>query len=69
MPEQSPFRASLCSSLRLVATGVQALLALAGEACTPALDNFLKKPLRLFPSQTGDLGTGARCVYRWAQRV
>jgi len=31
---------------------VQASLALAGEACTPAIGNALKNPLRWFPNKT-----------------
>ncbi|MDO9048797.1 MAG: hypothetical protein Q7U66_13840 [Methylobacter sp.] len=43
-----------------IATGVQALLALAGEACTPAISNRLDNSLA--GTQTGDLGVRRRCV-------
>ncbi|PPK76137.1 hypothetical protein B0F87_104229 [Methylobacter tundripaludum] len=34
-----------------IATGVQALLALAGEACTPAISKRLGRPFDLVPTQ------------------
>jgi len=40
MPEPSPLLCKPMLIVTYIATGVRALLALAGEACTPAISNF-----------------------------